>query len=184
MAPLASRVIFTTFGIPDDISTDGGPELTSSVTRKFLSNWGVHHRIGSVANPHSNCRAEIGVKTVKRALAGNTPADGNLNQDSFQKSMLTYRNTPDPVTKVSPAIAVFTRPTQDLLPVLPGKLMMHDYWNKILDHRETVMGKRSDMENDKWSEHTCPLHQLQIGDQVRVQNQSLVVGTNLESSSK
>ena len=98
----ALRTTFVTFG---DITTDGGPEFTATTTKKFFSDWGVHHRLCSVANPHSNSRAEIGVKTVKRALAGNTPANGDLDCDSFQRAMLAYRNTPDPITKISPAIA-------------------------------------------------------------------------------
>ena len=52
---------------------------------------------GSVAYPHGNSRAEIGVKTIKRALAGNTPDNGELDCDSFQRAILTYRNTPDPM---------------------------------------------------------------------------------------
>jgi len=54
------RSIFVTFG--------GGPEFTASSTKKFLADWGVHHRLCSVAYPHGNCRAEFGVKTIKRAL--------------------------------------------------------------------------------------------------------------------
>ena len=49
--------IFVTFGFPEDITTDGGPEFTASVTRKFLADWGVHHRTSTVSNPHANCRA-------------------------------------------------------------------------------------------------------------------------------
>ena len=166
------RSTFVTFGIPDDITTDGGPEFTATITKKFLSDWGVHHRLCSVANPHSNSRAEIGVKTVKRALAGNTPANGELDCDGFQQAMLTYRNTPDPITKVSPAIAVFARPIKDLVPVLPGKLQLHAYWDKLLDHREHTLAARGATELGKWSEHTRPLTQLRIGDHVRVQNQT------------
>lgn len=168
----ALRSTFVTFGIPDDITTDGGPEFTASTTRKFLADWGVHHRISSVANPHSNARAEIGVKTVKRALAGNTPENGNLDTDAFQRAMLTYRNTPDPVTKISPAIAVFARPIKDLIPVLPGKLRLHPYWDKLLDEREATMATRGAREDDKWSEHCHPLTSLRVGDRVRVQNQT------------
>ena len=166
------RSIFVTFGIPDDLTSDGGPEFTSSVTKKFLADWGVHHRLCSVANPHSNSRAEIGVKTVKRALAGNTPDNGELDCDSFQRAMLTYRNTPDPVTKISPAIAVFARPIQDLIPVLPGKLRLHPYWDHLLNEREAAMATRGGTELGKWSEHTRPLPPLKIGDHVRVQNQT------------
>ena len=123
------RSIFVTFGIPDDLTTDGGPEFTASTTKKFLVDWGVHHRLCSVAYPHGNSRAEIGVKTIKRALAGNTPDNGELDCDSFQRAILTYRNTPDPITKISPAMAVFVRPIKDLIPVLPGKLHLHPYWD-------------------------------------------------------
>ena len=55
---------FGTFGIPDVCATDDGPEFTVSATCLFLEDWGVHQCLSSVAQPHSNCRAEIGVKTV------------------------------------------------------------------------------------------------------------------------
>ena len=71
------------FGIAEELSSDGGPEFKAGTTETFLHNWGVLHRVSSVANPHSNCRAEIGVKTVKRLLAGSTGPGGTLN--SVQK---------------------------------------------------------------------------------------------------
>jgi len=112
------------------------------------------------------------VKTEKRALAGNTPANGNLDCDKFQRAMLTYRNTPDPVTKISPAIAVFARPIKELILVLPGKLYLYTHWDKLLDARETTMAARGATEVAKWSQHTRALPPLWIGDQVRIQNQT------------
>ena len=69
---VALRRLFVTFGIAEELSLDGRPELIAGPTETFLRNWGVLHRVSRVGNPHSNCRAEIGVKTVKWMLVGST----------------------------------------------------------------------------------------------------------------
>ena len=77
------RRVIATFGIADELSSDGGPEFTAAATRTFLTDWGVHHRLSSVAFPHSNCRAEVGVKTLKRMIMENTDARGRLDTDKY-----------------------------------------------------------------------------------------------------
>ena len=61
----------------------------------ILFDWGVHHRLSSVAFPHSNCRAEVGVKTIKQLITNNVGPRGNLNVDKTQKMILQYWNSPD-----------------------------------------------------------------------------------------
>ena len=59
------RRTFISYSISEELSSDGGLEFTASLTQTFLTNWGIHHQRSSVAFPHSNSRAEIGVKQSK-----------------------------------------------------------------------------------------------------------------------
>merc|ERR1712059_230960 len=54
----ALREFFCTYGTPEEIATDGASVYVSSHTQRFLSSWGVRHRISSAYNPHSALRAK------------------------------------------------------------------------------------------------------------------------------
>ena len=71
-----SREYFTNFNIPEEIATDGGPQMMSDVFQKSLKAWGVRHRLSSAYNPQSNCRAELAVKVGKKLLRDNTGHGG------------------------------------------------------------------------------------------------------------
>jgi transposase InsO family protein len=60
-----------------------GPILTAKVVEEMLEDYGIHHRISSVANPHTNARAELRFKTVKRMLIDIVPAKGILDTQSL-----------------------------------------------------------------------------------------------------
>ena len=90
------REMFITYSIADELSSDSGPEFMAEEKQQLLSNWGVHHRLSSVALAHSNGRAELWVKTCKRMLMDNTGPNGEINLAKFQNSMLQYRNMPWP----------------------------------------------------------------------------------------
>ena len=169
------RSVFTTYGIPSELASDGGKEFTAQETKQFLSNWQVDHRISSVAFPHSNCRAELGVKTAKRLIINNTNGDGSLDNDRFHRALLQYRNTPDRETKISPATCIFGRTIRDFIPVHPKKFKPHTAWDEALRARETALKARCMRTAEYWQEHTKKLKPLRVGDSVWIQNQ---VGPN------
>ena len=164
------REVFVTFGCPEVLNSDGGPQFIAEALKAFLKAWGVTHRVSSVANPHANCRAEIGVKTVKRMLMDNLSPNGSLDTDKFQKAMLAYRNTIDPETKASPAMIIFGRPIRDAIPIPLGKYCPHPTWRELMAHREKALAKRHTREHEKWDEHTRALPPLKVGDAVFLQN--------------
>ena len=166
------KLTFTTFGIPEELASDGGPEFTASATSDFLRNWGVHHRLSSVAFAHSNCRAEVAVKSMKRLLAGKTGPTGTLNSDAFLRALLQYRNTPDRDTKLSPAMCIFGRQIRDFVPVLPSKYKPHTSWQETLQAREKALQTRHAKIHERLSLHTRRLPPLRVGDHVRIQNQT------------
>ena len=108
------RKFFSTFGVPEELSSDGGPEFSSSQTGNFLSKWGIRHRKSSAYHPQSNGRAEVAVKSVKRLLRSNISPSGSLDNDKFVRALLQLRNTPDPDCKRSPAEIVFGHPIRDV----------------------------------------------------------------------
>ena len=65
---LCLRRLFATFGVPEELSSDGGAQFTAGETRNLLQRWGVRHRISSAHHPKSNGRAEVAAKATKRLL--------------------------------------------------------------------------------------------------------------------
>ncbi len=115
------RDLCVTYGVPEELSSDGGPQFDSEEMRDFCATWGINQRISSAYFPHSNTRAEVGVKTVKRMLRDNLGQDGSVDTVKFARALLEYRNTPDRDTGMSPAQVVFGRQIRDFVPVKPGK---------------------------------------------------------------
>ena len=87
--------IFATFGVQDDLSSDGGPEFTADETEDMLLRWGVNHSPSSTYFSQSNGRAKVAVRNTKRILEDNVGPNGSLNNDNGVRVLLQLRNTPD-----------------------------------------------------------------------------------------
>ena len=168
---------FATFGVPEELSTDGGPEFTARETKSLLERWGVRHRLSSAHHPQSNGRAEVAVKSMKRLLTAHTDANGSPDTEAVTAGLLQYRNTPDPQTGMSPAQVVFGRNLRDLLPVAPGTQvfaspMVHPVWRQTWEQQEEALRLRFAKQVDDLRHNVRQLPPLVPGNRVLLQNQT------------
>ena len=163
------RTHFSTFGFTKDMSTDGGPEFTCKETQSFLKDRGVKHCQSSAYFPHSNCWAELGVKSGKSLPRENTGPRGELNTDKLMRAILLYRNTPDQGTRLSPAQVIFGHKIRDFFPVLPGRYSPRPERSLTMEEREKALMKRQVRARERLTLHTKVLPKLQVGDHVLIQ---------------
>merc|ERR1712127_683769 len=160
-----------TFGVMDELASDGATVYMSSEVQDFLARFGVRHRVASAHNPHSNQRAEGAVKAAKRLLEDNTGPQGTLDTNKFLAAQLAYRNKPDPQTNLSSSEVVFGRRIVDLLPHKAGKMKVSPRWHEAMKLQEDIRARRHITRGKELSEHTKELTPLKMGDLVSVQNQ-------------
>ena len=171
------RSLFATFGVPEELSSDGGPEFTASLTKSFLQKWGVHHRKSSAYHAQSNGRAEVAVKSAKRLLRSNVDMSGSLDNDMFLKALLQLRNTPDPDCRISPAEIIFGRPIRDALSFINrlekySNEAIQPTWREAWSAKESALRTRFIKTSEKLNESAKKLERLSIGDRCLVQNQT------------
>ena len=171
------RSLMRIFGTPVELSSDGGPEFTASLTKEFLARWDIKHRISSAYHPQSNGRAEVAVKSTKRLLRSNIGPNGTLDSDKFLRALLQSRNTPDPDCNLSPAQIIFGRPLRDSLSFI-NRLEKYTnphirpIWREAWAAKENALRTRFAKTSETLNEHAKPLAPLRVGDKCFIQNQT------------
>lgn len=160
------RGYFPTFGVPEELSSDGGPPFNSYGFKTFLQTWGIRHRNSSAHYPQSNGRAESAVKVMKRILTTNISPSGSLDTDAVVKALLLHRNTPPVDMGVSPAELLFGR---NLTDHMPKPVTFRREWSELADLRERAHATR--FQNAQKYATTTEMQPLKIGDAVSLQNQ-------------
>ena len=93
------RNLFSQFGVPEQLSFDGGPPFDSYEWKQFLLQWDIAARLSSANYPQSNGRAELAVKSCRRMLRNNVDGSGNVDTTKMLQALLQYRNTPTATTE-------------------------------------------------------------------------------------
>ena len=164
------RRFFMRWGAPEQLSTDGGTNLSSSEVAEFLNKWGVAARVSSAHYPQSNGRAEAAVKVAKRVLRGNTGAGGSLDCDRVAQAILQYLNTPLRGIDKSPAQLAAGRQLRDGVPVARQYYKVDQHWRRTLRSRERHMTQSQAELPATRGEVPRQLPALTVGDRVLIQD--------------
>ena len=167
------RALFIAYGIPEEISTDGGPQFTSTAVKTFLSKWGeggrVKHSSSSAEYTQSNGRAELAVKTVKHIIIDNIiSSDGSLDNDSAAAAIMQYGNSPLPHLNLNPAQLMLHRTLCDQLPTNLKYYELHQEWIISADEHEKALAKRNEEILTRYNKTAKTLPELSIGTQVLI----------------
>ena len=60
--------IFTRFGVPKALISDGGSHFCNKAMEALLSKYGVHHKVTTAYHPQGNGQAEVSNREIKRIL--------------------------------------------------------------------------------------------------------------------
>ncbi|XP_059092245.1 uncharacterized protein LOC131887632 [Tigriopus californicus] len=157
--------LFATFGVPNVLRTDNGPQFASSQFGQFLTKWGVQWKPSSPYYPQSNGHAEVMVKSMKYMLA---KTGGNIHSGEFAEALLEFRNSPQN-DGLSPAQRVFGRPIRSRIPTLED-ILQSATKGEDLDRAEA---KRMKLDRSRKISYDQPSHHLMPlanGSLVSVQN--------------
>ena len=99
------KLVFSRRGIPHTVVSDNGPQYDSVEMKQFASTYGFNHVMSSPYYPQSNGLAECMVKTIKSLL--------QETSDTYL-ALLSYRATPLPWCRLSPAELLMGRKGQEI----------------------------------------------------------------------
>ena len=109
----ALKSAFSRYGIPEMVMSDNGPQYSSQEFRDFAKAYNFNHITSSPHLAQSNVQAERTVQTLKKLL--------KESSDPYL-ALLTYRCTPFPWCKLSPAELLMGRRLRSNISLLQDQL--------------------------------------------------------------
>ena len=102
------RDLFSSYGLPEEVVSDNGPQFVSHDFTNFMKMNGIKHTLTPPYHPASNVAAEHSVQILKQALRKQVAShhEGQLKltiEHRLANVLFRNRNTPNTVTCVPPA---------------------------------------------------------------------------------
>ena len=145
------KAVFARFGVPFELVSDHGPQLTSDAFAQFALCHGFSHITSDPYLPQANGAAEQSVQTAKPVLATSDP----------WLSLMIYRDTTFAATGYSPAQLLLGHHIHTNLPALPSCLKL-----KVLDPEQVRDNDRAAKlgyeHHYNWKHGVRPLSELSL----------------------
>ena len=145
------RMLFATWGLPQQLHSDNGPQFVSAEFEHFLKSNGVIHTTSAVYHPNSNGQAERFVSTLKHALK--TQSDPVSLQTKISRFLLTYRTAVNNSTGELPSVLMLRRRLRtrlDLVKPAPRNYKLEQRADRIFEIGQAVMIRDYRHNKPKW----------------------------------
>ena len=96
------RKLFSSYGLPEQLVTDNGPQFVSEEFAMFTKVNGVKHIKSAPYHPSTNGAVERLVQTFKKAMKA-SEHDGRTHAQRLASFLLSYRSTPHTTTHETPS---------------------------------------------------------------------------------
>ena len=151
------KKIFSTFGYPDVMFSDNGPQFSSHDFQCFVTECNAVHKTSSPKYPQSNGGAENAVKQAKKIL----------DQPDPLLALMEYRSTPTTVTGYSPCELLQGRRMKTALPSTHDQLKpkLPDEYQVRSRHRHSKQQQKKHYDRRNGARH---MKTLEPGDIVRI----------------
>ena len=149
------RQVFASYGLPQQVVMDNGPQFVSQEFAAFMKSNGIKHTRCAPYHPASNGAVERLVQTFKKAMQAGRK-DGMSISHCLSNFLLTYRSTPHITTGVSPSSLFMGRELRTRFDLIKP------------DINKRVCEKQAQQKTDH--DTRTKLRTLQIGDKVMVKN--------------
>jgi hypothetical protein len=111
------RHLFSSYGVPQQLASDNGPQFTSQCFAEFMKQNGIKHIKCSPYHPSSNGLAERFVQTFKQAMKAEKSDQMPVDR-KMAEFLLGYRSTPHATTNQSPSSLFLKREIRTRLDLL------------------------------------------------------------------
>jgi len=151
------------FGLPECVKTDNGPQMNGTQFSEFLHSFGIKHRKIMPCWPQVNGTVERFMRTLGKAIKTSIISN-NKWEEAIDEFLMSYRTTPHPTTRATPASLMFRGKLRTWLPEKKNSDTNEDDEETDTKVRENDARNKNISATKNNIRHAATQHGLGVGD--------------------